>query len=74
MTTTFATLPGDILTAVASYVDGPQIVVAVAASMPPISLLSRTASASRKRNSRRLAASYAAGRLFKRCGWRRDML
>ena len=28
--TTFATLPGDILTAVASYVDGPQIVVAVA--------------------------------------------
>ncbi len=27
---TFATLPGDLLTAVASYVDGPQIVVAVA--------------------------------------------
>ena len=28
--TTFATLPGDVLTAIASYVDGPQIVVAVA--------------------------------------------
>ncbi|CAH0366793.1 unnamed protein product [Pelagomonas calceolata] len=28
---TFATLPGDLLTAIASYVDGPQIVVAVAA-------------------------------------------
>ena len=27
---TFATLPGDLLTAIASYVDGPQIVVAVA--------------------------------------------
>ena len=28
--TTFATLPGDVLTAIASYVDGPHIVVAVA--------------------------------------------
>ena len=28
--TNFATLPGDVLTAIASYVDGPQIVVAVA--------------------------------------------
>jgi len=27
--TTFATLPGDLLTAIASYVDGPHIVVAV---------------------------------------------
>ena len=27
---TFATLPGDLLTAIASYIDGPQIVVAVA--------------------------------------------
>ena len=66
--TTFATLPGDLLTAIASYVDGPHgflsrlLALGIGSLSSAFSLLMG------------LFASYAAGRLFERCRWRRSML
>ena len=61
---TFATLPGDVLTAIASYVDTPHFVVAVASDADARVAVRRGVD----------AAEEALRGVTIRCSWRRSML